>query len=311
MSEPKPTKVAKVYFPPDPNPRTPKLKVPPGAWDTHFHVLGPPNQFPYAETRFRIAPAAPVEHYLAVAKVLGFERGVTVTSSTHGTVNDVTLNAIRVSEGRLRGMIRADNTLEDADLKRLHAQGIRGIRIELREARSVGDAGFDPRQQGSHFEGQELERVVAQAGRMKWPVALHIGPDVLIRSADLIRRLPAQIIIENYAAMDARLGPDQPALRTLVDLAQEPHVWLKAASAYRMMLKGATYEQVLPIGRAVHAASPDRTIWGTDWPHPGVFEPGMMPNDGDLVDTLLDFAPDETVRRKCLVDNPKRLFDVD
>jgi 2-pyrone-4,6-dicarboxylate lactonase len=36
-----------------------------------------------------------------------------------------------------------------------------------------------------------------------------------------------------------------------------------------------------------------------------------MPNDGDLVDTLLDFAPDETVRRKLLVDNPKRLFDFD
>jgi 2-pyrone-4,6-dicarboxylate lactonase len=34
-----------------------------------------------------------------------------------------------------------------------------------------------------------------------------------------------------------------------------------------------------------------------------------MPNDGDLVDWLLDFVPDETARRKMLVDNPKRLYD--
>jgi predicted TIM-barrel fold metal-dependent hydrolase len=34
-----------------------------------------------------------------------------------------------------------------------------------------------------------------------------------------------------------------------------------------------------------------------------------MPNDGDLIDMLLDYAPDETQRRKILVDNPARLFD--
>ena len=33
-----------------------------------------------------------------------------------------------------------------------------------------------------------------------------------------------------------------------------------------------------------------------------------MPNDGDLMNMLLDFAPDEAVRRKILVDNPARLF---
>ena len=109
--------------------------------------------------------------------------------------------------------------------------------------------------------------------------------------------------------LDARKGVDQPAMRTLVDLAQEPHVWLKTASAYRMMLKGATYEHMVPIGRAVHEAAPDRVIWGTDWPHSNAYTPGEMPNDGDLVDWLRDFVPDETRRRKLLLDNPKRLFE--
>jgi predicted TIM-barrel fold metal-dependent hydrolase len=36
-----------------------------------------------------------------------------------------------------------------------------------------------------------------------------------------------------------------------------------------------------------------------------------MPNDGDLIDTLLDFAPDEAARNKILADNPARLFGFD
>jgi 2-pyrone-4,6-dicarboxylate lactonase len=145
---------------------------------------------------------------------------------------------------------------------------------------------------------------------MSWVVALHLYPNSIVRYADLIRRVPAPTIIENFAQIDARNGLDQPGLRTLLDLANEPHVWLKTASAYRMLSKGATYSQVTDIARIVHAKSPDRTIWGTDWPHGGNFTPGSVPNDGDLVDMLLDFVPNELTLRKLLVDNPKRLFDV-
>ena len=299
-----------VSFPPHPNPKTPRLKVPPGAWDTHFHVIGPPHLFPYVENRWHTPPAAPVEHYLAVAKVLGFERGCTVQSSAHGEDPAVTLDAIRKSEGRLCGVIRADPRLDDAAIRKLHAGGIRGIRIELRKVgRSAEDSRFDPRAQSGIFEGESLARLVEQAARHSWVVALHIDPDSLIALAEVIRRMPGRIIVENFASIDARLGTGQPALRTLLELADEPHIWLKCASTYRMQWMGATYEQVVAVARLVHARAPDRAIWGTDWPHPGMFQPGRMPNDGDLVDTLLDFVPDETMRQKLLVDNPKRLFD--
>jgi 2-pyrone-4,6-dicarboxylate lactonase len=48
-------------------------------------------------------------------------------------------------------------------------------------------------------------------------------------------------------------------------------------------------------------------LWGTDWPHPNV---RAMPDDGDLVDLLADFAPDEALRTQVLVDNPRRLYDL-
>jgi predicted TIM-barrel fold metal-dependent hydrolase len=287
-----------ICFPPNPNPRKPRLQVPPGAWDTHFHVYGPPHVFPFEKTDKYIPPACPIEHYLGVAKILGFERGVVVLPTIHGTDPAVIIDAMRKADGRLKGVTRADPKLDSSDLKALHAAGVRGVRIELRKL-------------GKSFNETDLERVVSAAASMNWVLALHVEPDSLITHAERIRRLPSQVIIENFALMDAREGVDQPALRTLVDLSREPHIWLKTASAYRMLRKGATYEQVLPIARAVHAASPDRTIWGTDWPHPGVLEPGQMQIDEDLVDMLIDFVPDEVSRRKLLVDNPKRLFDFD
>jgi predicted TIM-barrel fold metal-dependent hydrolase len=50
-------------------------------------------------------------------------------------------------------------------------------------------------------------------------------------------------------------------------------------------------------------------IWGSDWPHSYIYKATAMPNDGDLIDMLLDFAPDPAVRKKILVDTPARLFD--
>jgi predicted TIM-barrel fold metal-dependent hydrolase len=300
---------AAVSFPPDPNPKTPRMKLPPGSWDTHFHVVGPPHTFPYEPKRWHTPPAAPIEHYLAIAEVLGLERGCTVQTSAHGLDTAITLDAIRKSQGRLCGVIRADTRLEDADIRELHAAGVRGMRLELRRAGGAPGAGVDPRKQDGAYEGERLDQIVTRAARASWVIALHIDPTTLVESAEMIRRMPTQTIIENFASMDARAGLNQPALRTLIELAQEPHVWLKTASADRMLMRGASYAEVKALAQAVYRASPHRTIWGTDWPHPGRFKPNQMPNDGNLVDMFFDFVPDETARHRILVDNPKRLFD--
>ena len=71
---------------------------------------------------------------------------------------------------------------------------------------------------------------------------------------------------------------------------------------------GVPYVEVIPFARAAIEVGPNRVIWGTDWPHSNNFAPGKTPNDGDLLDLLLEFAPDEKVRRKILVDNPAALY---
>ncbi len=61
---------------------------------------------------------------------------------------------------------------------------------------------------------------------------------------------------------------------------------------------GLPFVDVIPYAQAVIAAAPDRVIWGTDWPHSNNFAPGHTPNDGDLVDLLALFAPDERDENK-------------
>jgi predicted TIM-barrel fold metal-dependent hydrolase len=292
-------KFAPVNYPPDPNPRKPRLKLPPGSWDTHFHAHGPPQLFPYSEGRNYTPPAAPIEHWFNLARVLGLERGVIVQTAVQGKDPASVIDAIQKSEGRLKGIIRANPDLDKSEVKRLHAAGVRGIRLNL-----VG------RLQGSYDE-TFFKRAVAHAIDASWVVTMHIDPEHLVKLADVIRRIPAPTVIDNFAQVDARPGFEEPGLSTLLDLAKEPNIWIKTAAAYRMLKKGATHAQMVKVARAIHAASPDRTVWGSNWPHSDYFEPGMMPNDGDLVDYLPEFVPDEDLRKKLMVDNPARLFDFD
>jgi D-galactarolactone isomerase len=48
-------------------------------------------------------------------------------------------------------------------------------------------------------------------------------------------------------------------------------------------------------------------LWGSDWPHPTETS-DHKPDDATLLDLLGACAPDETSRRRILVDNPQALF---
>ena len=58
--------------------------------------------------------------------------------------------------------------------------------------------------------------------------------------------------------------------------------------------------------RSICPHAPERCLWGTDWPHPRV--KNHMPDDGELLDLVADWAPDAKVRQKILSDNPKALY---
>ena len=57
-------------------PKKPRILPPPGAWDSHCHVFGPADKFPYAAGRGYTPPDAPVEKYLALLDHNGCDLGL-------------------------------------------------------------------------------------------------------------------------------------------------------------------------------------------------------------------------------------------
>ncbi len=292
-------------MPPDPNPRKPGFTPPPNSCDTHFHIFGPPDKFPFAPTRQYTPPAAPLEHYLNMSAVLGIERGVVVQPSVHGLDNAVTLDAIEKSGGRFRGVARVDDKASRSDLKKLHEGGIRGVRFNLLD-RPRGNVALDV-----------FDRVVESIAEFGWSVDLHIDSKNLLEQERRIRALPLPVVFDHIARIDPAAGLSQPAFQLLVDLLKRDRFWVKVSGADKICASGVysypglPYVEVIPFARAVIAAAPDRVLWGTDWPHSNVFVPGRTANDGDLADLLREFAPDEKIRKKILVDNPAALYSFD
>jgi 2-pyrone-4,6-dicarboxylate lactonase len=289
-------------MPPDPNTRKPCFTPPPNSCDTHFHIFGPPELFPFLSTHEYTPPAAPLEHYLKMAAVIGMERAVVVQPSVHGLDDSATLDAIAKSGGRFRGVARIDDKTPKAELQKLHDGGIRGVRFNLLD-RPQGNVKLDV-----------LDRCVEHIVALGWSVDLHIDTKNLLAQERRIRALPIPVVIDHIARVKPIEGFNQPAFQLLLDLMKSKKVWVKVSGADKICNTkvhsyfGLPFVEVIPFARAVIAAAPDRVIWGTDWPHSNNFAPGHTPNDGDLVDLLAEFALDETTRRKILVDNPAALY---
>ncbi len=290
----------RVCMPPDPNPRTPKLKAPAGACDTHCHIFGPPHAFPYAEGRRYTPPAAPVEHYLQMLDAIGVDRGIVVQPNVHATDNRVSINAIAESAGRLKGVGRIDDDTSDSELADMDAGGIRGIRFEFVRGRP-----------GSS-DLELFDRMIARVRPLGWHVELHVDPDVFVELEDWFRALDDVVcVVDHFARIKTGDGIGQPGFKLLLDLMQRDNYWTKISGADERGPSPWPYPDVAPFAHALIDVAPDRLMWGTNWPHSNIFELGKTANDGLMLDLMLDFAPDEATRNKILVANPARLFGFD
>jgi 2-pyrone-4,6-dicarboxylate lactonase len=289
-------------YPADPNTRKPYSIPPPNSCDTHFHIFGPPERFPFVSTHEYTPPAAPLEHYLKMIAVIGIERAVVVQPSVHGLDNSATLDAVKNSKGNFRGVGRIDDRTSKDELKRLHDGGIRGVRFNLLDR---------PR---GNVQLAVLDRCVENIVDLGWSVDLHIDMKNLIEQERRIRNMPVPVVIDHIARVKPAEGLNQAGFQLLLELAKLKHVWVKVSGADKICNTqvhsyfGLPFIEVIPYARAVIAVAPDRVIWGTDWPHSNNFTPGHTPNDGDLVDLLAEFASDKATRKKLLVDNPSVLY---
>jgi predicted TIM-barrel fold metal-dependent hydrolase len=279
---------------PDPHPPT-AFAPPPGACDAHCHIFGPAVRFPFAPERTYTPPDSGCDDLERLQDRLGLSRAVFVQASCHGTDNSAMVDALLRGDGRYAGVAMIDDTFTDADLRTLHGAGVRGVRFNF-----VAHLGGAP-------DMDQFWRIVGRVAPLGWHVVLHFDAVDLPAYGDVLNRLPVPYVIDHLARIDAAAGLDQEPFALLCDLLGDERAWVKVSGAERLTAVGAPgYADVVPFARALIAAAPTRILWGTDWPHPNV---RAMPDDGDLVDLLAAFAPDEATRTAILVDNPTRLYD--
>jgi 2-pyrone-4,6-dicarboxylate lactonase len=285
VAEPKPSFLA--------SPSRPKLKLPAGACDTHVHVFGPRRVFPFAEPRPFTPADAPKDKLFALHAMLGIQHCVIVQSTCHGYDNRVVADAIAAKNGDYCGVALVPPNVDDTELKRLDAQGFCGVRFNFM----------------SHLgKGPSIEDAIALTARLApigWHLQVHFEGALVEQLAPFLKRSPVPVVIDHMGRVDASLGVDQPAFKSLLGLMRDSRFRVKVSGSERISRMPSPWPDAVPFARELVAEFGDRCFWGSDWPHPNLV---AIPDDGVLVDLISEIAPSEAQRRALLVDNPLAFY---
>jgi 2-pyrone-4,6-dicarboxylate lactonase len=265
--------------------------LPAGACDCHTHVVGPHHLYRLVNDRSYTPPESAAADHAAMLVGLGFDRSVIIQPSIYGTDNRPTLDAVRASPDSLRAVVVIPPDVPMQELRRMHAEGARGFRINLLFRGGVG------------LEG--LEATAARVAELGWHAQLLIDLRMLPDIADRVRSLPVPVVIDHMGHFPASLGTEWAGFRALLALAREGRAWIKLSGSYRLVEEGNGVAETTPIATRLIHEVPDRLVWGSDWPHVGLFK--SMPGTADLLAAAIEWCGSDAVHR-LFVENPAKLY---
>jgi len=267
------------------------MKVPHGAVDTHMH---------FYDEKVPGKPGAPlpghfdVAQYRALQKRLGLERVIVVQPNAYRDDNSVTLAAMKQLGSAAKGVAVVRPNVADAELERLTKAGICAVRIMTLHGATLG---FDV-----------MDEVMARVHPFGWHPNIQLDGRELPKYEAQIKRLPGKFVIDHTGKFLEPVTPEHPAFRSLLNLVDTGRCWVKLSAPYETSKTGAPkYEDVGRLAKALVKHAPERMLWASNWPHPSARKP-QPPEDADLLDLLLDWAPEEKTRNKILADNPAELY---
>jgi 2-pyrone-4,6-dicarboxylate lactonase len=282
--------------PPDPTPRKPLLSLPPLSCDCHAHICGPASRYPYWPGRVYTPPDCLLPAYRHMLATLGVERAVLVQPSVYGSDNSALIDALHAAGPAFRGVAVVEDSIDAADLERMHAAGIRGVRCNIVDV--VQDKGKLPLAM--------LQRLAQKIAPLRWHIELLMHADEFPEMDRSFADFPVDIVLGHLGYQRTDKGISDPGFQALLRLMRAGKTWVKLTGPYRISATALPHADTVPFAHALLDAAPGRVVWGSDWPH--VMVKGPMPNDGDLCDLLADWVPDTAMRKRVLVDNPAALY---
>jgi len=282
-------------LPPDARLRGPKRPLPRGTVDCHAHIFDRFDRYPFSSHKKYSPPLCTREAWMALHAALGVERGVQVHGSPYGFDNSITEDFLKDHPGRFVGVAAVSPHVKDEELKRLDRSGFRAARLMDQFATGATTA--------------DLEAVAKRVAPYGWHIEINIA-----RAADWValepklRRCPVPIVFDHLGRVRGGEGVNAPGFRVVRRLlAERDDCWTKISSWYRLSDSGPPdFADMRPLVEALLKERPERCVWGTNWPHPGMTK--FMPNDADLVDQLDSWLPSSDVRDGLYAANAAKLY---
>ncbi len=283
-------------LPADSRLRAPRRRLPPGTVDCHAHIFDRFERYGFSDQRKYSPPPARREDWLALHRSLGVARGVQVNATPYGFDNTITEDFLREqAPGRFVGVATISPAISEAELRRLDRSGFRAARL------------MD--QFGNATTTAQLEAIAERVAPLGWHIEINIAKcDDWVALEPRLRRCPVPLVFDHLGRPRGGAGLDQPgfaAIRRL--LAERDDCWTKISSFYRLSDAGPPgYADMRPFIEILLNERPDRCVWGTNWPHPGMTK--FMPNDADLLDLLESWIPRDSLREPLFASNAARLY---
>ncbi len=282
-------------LPPDASLRPPKRRLPQGTVDCHAHIFDRFERYPLAGERKYSPPLCAREAWLTLHASLGVERGVQVHPTPYAFDNSITLDFLLQHPGRFVGVAVIHPEISEAELQRLDAGGFRAARLMDQFPTGATTA--------------MLETIAQRIAPLGWHIEINIA-----KAADWValeprlRRCPVPLVFDHMGRPRGGEGIDSPGFKAIRRLLAQRHdCWTKISSFYRLSDSGPPrYDDMRPFVQTLLKERPDRCVWGTNWPHPGMTK--FMPNDGDLLNVLESWIPSDSVRTALFVENAKTLY---
>ena len=267
--------------------------APAGACDCHVHIYAP--GYPLAPSATFTPPPAPLSAYREVQRALGLQRVVLVQPTGYGFDNSCLLDALgELGSETARGIVVVPADVEDAELERLHAAGVRGVRYMM-IAGAGGLLGWDT-----------LERMAARIAPLGWNINLQLdGRDLPLHQA-VLDRLPCKLVIDHIGKFLEPVRSDNPSFRALLAILERGNRWVKLAAPYETSRLGPPhYSDVAVLARKLAHTHPQACLWASNWPHPNRVP---VPHDDQMLALLGKWVPPASVREGILVHNPALVY---
>lgn len=270
-----------------------------GAWDCHIHVFGPPARYPLAPTaRYKPGEAGP-EDARDHARRIGVRRLVLIQASPYADDNRCLLDALAALGPENRGVVALQaSTLDDTTLTRLHAAGVRGVRLNpnggIRAVEEVSGA---------------LQALTRQLRGTGWHIELNAPADLAGELVALAGAGEVPLVFDHLLGLDLAASDFERSLERVVVLVSREPVWVKASGVSRSRLSPVVRANQAAATRRLLACAPDRIVWGSDWPHTpfGGGPDGFRAVD-DPLEAAVALAASGNGAGALFRDNPQRLY---